>query len=54
MLFKPKRLTVILAIGVTKELVGGLGMSQFNPALFGRVAMIILVPFICRDNLWPS
>lgn len=34
----------ILAVGVAKELVGGLGMNRFNPALFGRVSMILLAP----------
>ncbi|HHV38851.1 MAG TPA: RnfABCDGE type electron transport complex subunit D [Tepidimicrobium sp.] len=37
-------LATIIAIGVAKELVGGLGMNRFNPALFGRVAMILLAP----------
>jgi len=35
----------ILAVGVAKELAGGLGMNRFNPALFGRVCMIFLAPF---------
>lgn len=38
----------ILAVGVAKELVGGLGMNRFNPALFGRVAMILLVPLFAK------
>ncbi len=30
-----------LAVGVAKELFGGLGKNMFNPALFGRVALMI-------------
>ena len=35
-----------IAIGIAKELMGGLGWNMFNPALFGRVAIIILAPFL--------
>ncbi len=41
-------LATIFAVGVAKELVGGLGMNRFNPALFGRVIMIILAPFFVK------
>ncbi len=34
-------LASILAIGVAKELMGGLGWNRFNPALFGRGAVIL-------------
>ncbi len=33
-----------LAIGVAKELMGGLGWNRLNPALFGRVVIILLAP----------
>jgi electron transport complex protein RnfD len=39
-------LATILAVGVAKELSGGLGMNRFNPALFGRVCMIFLAPLL--------
>lgn len=35
-----------IAIGVAKELMGGLGWNLFNPALFGRVSIIVLAPFL--------
>jgi len=39
-------LATILAVGVARELSGGLGMNRFNPALFGRVCMIFLAPLL--------
>ena len=39
-------IATILAVGVAKELSGGLGMNRFNPALFGRVCMIFLAPLL--------
>lgn len=39
-------LATVLAVGVAKELSGGLGMNRFNPALFGRVCMIFLAPLL--------
>jgi electron transport complex protein RnfD len=33
-----------IAVGIAKELMGGLGWNRFNPALFGRVAVIMLIP----------
>lgn len=33
-----------LAVGVAKELMGGLGWNWFNPALFGRVVPVVLAP----------
>ncbi len=41
-------LATIFAVGVAKELVGGLGMNRFNPALFGRVVMILLAPVFVK------
>ncbi len=35
-----------IAVGIAKELMGGLGWNLFNPALFGRVSIIILAPFL--------
>lgn len=37
-------LATFIAIGIAKELMGGLGWNRFNPALFGRVSIIILTP----------
>lgn len=39
-------IATFIAIGVAKELMGGLGWNRFNPALFGRVAIIVLAPII--------
>ena len=39
-------LATVLAVGVAKELVGGLGMNRFNPAMYGRVYMIFLAPLL--------
>lgn len=42
----------VLAVGVAKELMGGIGWNLFNPALFGYVATTILAPwlaFLSRD-----
>ena len=38
-------LATIIAVGIAKELMGGLGWNRFNPALFGRVSMILLAPW---------
>jgi electron transport complex protein RnfD len=32
----------VIAVGIAKELLGGLGRNIFNPALFGRVSLIFL------------
>ncbi len=32
----------VIAVGIAKELLGGLGRNYFNPALFGRVSLILL------------
>ena len=37
-------MATFIAVGIAKELMGGLGWNRFNPALFGRVALIILAP----------
>ncbi|MGI5822909.1 MAG: RnfABCDGE type electron transport complex subunit D [Dethiobacteria bacterium] len=37
-------LCTFIAVGIAKELMGGLGWNRFNPALFGRVSVIMLVP----------
>ncbi len=37
-------LAVFIGIGLAKELMGGLGWNRFNPALFGRLAVILVVP----------
>ena len=45
-------LATFIAVGIAKELMGGLGWNLFNPALFGRVAIIVLAPwfaFLNRD-----
>lgn len=40
----------ILAVGVAKELMGGLGWNWFNPALFGRIVPVILAPLFIWLN----
>lgn len=37
-------IAAFLAVGVAKELVGGLGWNIFNPALFGRACLVLLAP----------
>jgi len=37
-------LATFIGIGVAKELMGGLGWNRFNPALFGRLSVILIVP----------
>ncbi|MEW5784853.1 MAG: RnfABCDGE type electron transport complex subunit D [Bacillota bacterium] len=50
MLFGPGNAwwTVVLAtfigVGLAKELMGGLGWNRFNPALFGRLTVIMIYP----------
>lgn len=39
-----------IAVGFAKELLGGLGWNRFNPALFGRVAVIIFAPWLTYLN----
>jgi len=34
----------VLAVGVAKELMGGLGWNWFNPALFGRIVPVAFAP----------
>ncbi len=45
-------LATFIAVGIAKELAGGLGWNRFNPALFGRVALIILAPLYAYVNQW--
>ncbi len=45
-------LATFIAVGVAKELAGGLGWNRFNPALFGRVALVILAPLYAYVNQW--
>jgi Na+-translocating ferredoxin:NAD+ oxidoreductase subunit D len=48
--------TVVIAtfigVGIAKELMGGLGWNIFNPALFGRVAVILLAPWLAYVTRW--
>jgi Na+-translocating ferredoxin:NAD+ oxidoreductase subunit D len=37
-------LATFIGIGLAKELVGGLGWNRFNPAIFGRLSVIMLAP----------
>lgn len=37
-------LATFIGVGLAKELMGGLGWNRFNPALLGRVAVILLYP----------
>jgi electron transport complex protein RnfD len=43
-------LATFIAVGIAKELMGGLGWNRFNPALFGRVAIILLAPWFVAIN----
>lgn len=45
-------IATFLAVGVAKELMGGLGWNLFNPALFGRVAVILLAPWLAYVSGW--
>ena len=40
----------VLAVGVAKELTGGLGWNRFNPAAFGRGAVVVLGPLMVSLN----
>ena len=44
-------LATFIAIGVAKELMGGLGWNRFNPALFGRISLIVLAPLFVPFNV---
>jgi len=45
-------IATFIAIGIAKELMGGLGWNRFNPALFGRVSVIILAPLFAFGDSW--
>jgi len=45
-------LATFIAVGIAKELAGGLGWNRFNPALFGRIALIMLAPVYAYVNQW--
>jgi len=45
-------IATFIAVGIAKELMGGLGWNLFNPALFGRVAVIILAPWLAYVTGW--
>ncbi|MGM0573584.1 MAG: RnfABCDGE type electron transport complex subunit D, partial [Bacteroidota bacterium] len=45
-------IATFIAVGIAKELMGGLGWNRFNPALFGRVSLIILAPFFAYVDGW--
>jgi len=45
-------IATFIAVGIAKELMGGLGWNLFNPALFGRVAIIILAPWLAYITGW--
>jgi Na+-translocating ferredoxin:NAD+ oxidoreductase subunit D len=45
-------IATFIAVGIAKELAGGLGWNRFNPALFGRVALIFLAPLYAYVNEW--
>ena len=45
-------LATFIAVGIAKELAGGLGWNRFNPALFGRIALIMLAPLYAYVNQW--
>lgn len=37
-------LATFIGIGFAKELMGGLGWNRYNPALFGRLSVILIIP----------
>lgn len=37
-------LATFIGVGIAKELMGGLGWNRFNPALFGRLTVIMIYP----------
>lgn len=39
-----------IAVGLAKEYLGGLGWNRFNPALFGRVSVILFAPWLVYLN----
>ncbi len=43
-------LAAFFAVGIAKELMGGLGWNRFNPALFGLVAVTLLAPLYVGSN----
>jgi len=45
-------IATFIAVGIAKELMGGLGWNRFNPALFGRVALIVLAPIFAFVDDW--
>ena len=45
-------IATFIAVGIARELMGGLGWNRFNPALFGRVAMILLAPLFAYVDDW--
>jgi Na+-translocating ferredoxin:NAD+ oxidoreductase subunit D len=45
-------IATFIAVGIAKELMGGLGWNRFNPALFGRVSLIILAPLFAFVDGW--
>ena len=45
-------IATFIAVGIVKELMGGLGWNRFNPALFGRVSLIILAPLFAYVDGW--
>ncbi len=49
--WKPMIATFI-AVGIARELMGGLGWNRFNPALFGRVSLIVLAPLFAFVDGW--
>ncbi len=45
-------IATFIAIGIARELMGGLGWNRFNPALFGRVSLIVLAPLFAYVDGW--
>lgn len=45
-------IATFIAVGIARELMGGLGWNRFNPALFGRVSLIILAPLFAYVDAW--
>ncbi len=42
-------IATVIAVGIAKELMGGLGWNLFNPALFGRVSAVVFAPLLLNQ-----
>ncbi len=42
-------IATVIGVGIAKELMGGIGWNLFNPALFGRVSVVIFAPLLLNE-----